>query len=362
MMKKKASMTERERYETIIRGEKPDRIPVWMPGGGFCALYSGHSIVDNYDKPAVSLEMQRKTWSALGYLCIPMFGRPNHLAPEFGGETKLPEGEYAQAPMITRFPVQTVEDVWKLEMPDIKTAGDTPQSFAFTEEFFKPKPEGLIDNEPCVAFWEGGLFTGAANIPGLEKTCRWIIKEPDAVHRLMRLTTDYYIELARYWKATFGTEKVMPHIGEPSTANNIISPKQFERFVLPYAQEHCRAMLDMGYGQIFTHICGEQNLNLPYWAQINFGKPGFISVGHEIDLETAAKYFPDCVIVGNLEPAIIQSGTPDEVYEATRMVVEKGKRIPRGFIFAAGCELPPKSPMENIMAMTKAVNDFGWYE
>lgn len=362
MADRKATMTERKRFEAIIRGEKPDRVPIWMPGGGFCALYSGHSIVDSYDKPVVSLETQRKTWSDLEYLCIPMFGRPNHLAPEFGGEIKLPEGEFAQAPMITRFPVNTVDDVWALEMPDVKTAGNAPESIEFTREFFKKPPEGMIDNEPCIAFWAGGLFTGAANIPGLEKICRWLIREPEAVHRLMRLTTDYYIELAQYWKDTFGTEIIFPHIGEPSTANNIISPKQFERFVLPYTKEYCDALINMGYNHLFTHICGEQNLNLPCWAHVDFGKPGFISVGHEIELETAAKYFPDDVIVGNLEPAIIQTGTPEEVYKATREIVERGKRIRGGYIFASGCELPPRAPIANVTAMTKAVNDFGWYE
>jgi uroporphyrinogen decarboxylase len=108
-------------------------------------------------------------------------------------------------------------------------------------------------------------------------------------------------------------------------------------------------------------VCGEQNLNLPYWAQIHFGSPGIVSVGHEVKLETAAKYFPDDIIMGNLEPAIIQTGTPEEVYEATRKVVEEGKQIPGGFIFSAGCELPPRSPVENVRMITKAIDDFGWY-
>jgi uroporphyrinogen decarboxylase len=361
MTKKKATMTERERFEAMMRGEKPDRVPIWMPAGGFCALYTGGAIVDIYDKPVVSLALQRRTWRDLGYLCVPAFGRPNHLAPEFGGEIKMPEGEFAQAPMITHFPVNTVDDVWNLEMPDAKTAGDIPGSIEFTREFFKIRPEEMIDNEPCIIFWAGGLFTGAANIPGLENICRWVLKKPEAVHRLMRLTTDYYIELAKYWKDMFGTERILPLIGEPSTANNIIAPKQFERFVLPYTKEHCEAMLNMGYTHLYVHICGEQNLNLPYWAQIDFGKPGIISVGHEIELETAAKYFPNDIIQGNLDPAIIQAGTPAEVYKATRKVVEKGKKIPNGYIFASGCELPPRAPVENVVAMTKAVDDFGWY-
>jgi uroporphyrinogen decarboxylase len=66
--------------------------------------------------------------------------------------------------------------------------------------------------------------------------------------------------------------------------------------------------------------------------------------------------------MGNIEPAIIQSGTPQQVYELSRICIEKGKKIPGGFILAAGCELPPKAPPYNVWMMTKAINDFGWYE
>jgi uroporphyrinogen decarboxylase len=97
---------------------------------------------------------------------------------------------------------------------------------------------------------------------------------------------------------------------------------------LPYTKDLNEKSLSLGYKHIFCHICGEQNMNLPYWAQNPFGDPGFISFGHQVDLETATEYFPNDIIVGNLEPAIIQTGTPKEVYEAARKVIEKGKRLP----------------------------------
>ena len=118
----------------------------------------------------------------------------------------------------------------------------------------------------------------------------------------------------------------------------------------------------MGYKTILFHICGEHNGNLPYWSKVSMGDPGLISFGHEIDLETAANYFPNDIIVGNLEPNIIQAGTPEEVYKAAMRVIEKGKKLPCGFMFAPGCEMPPKAPVENVRMMTKAVNDFGWYD
>ena len=118
----------------------------------------------------------------------------------------------------------------------------------------------------------------------------------------------------------------------------------------------------MGYKNMYFHICGEQNLNLKHWAKIPFGDPGLLSFGHEVDIEVAAETFPNDIIMGNLEPAIIQSSTPEEVYEAARVVIEKGKRLGGRFIFAPGCELPPLAPLENIKMINRAVNDFGWYD
>ena len=90
---------------------------------------------------------------------------------------------------------------------------------------------------------------------------------------------------------------------------------------MPYIKKLCETLLGMGYKHIFAHICGEQNLNLPYWAKIPFGDPGIISFGHEIDLKTAAEYFPNDIIMGNLEPVIIQTKAPGEVFEATKQVI-----------------------------------------
>ena len=118
----------------------------------------------------------------------------------------------------------------------------------------------------------------------------------------------------------------------------------------------------MGIRHLYHHICGEQNANLPYWAQIPCGDPGMLSFGHEVDLETASRYFPNTIITGNIEPALFQTGTPEQVYEAAKVCIEKGKKHPGGFILEPGCELPPMAGEENVWAMMQAVSDFGWYE
>ncbi|MGD8985246.1 MAG: uroporphyrinogen decarboxylase family protein, partial [Desulfobacteraceae bacterium] len=83
----------------------------------------------------------------------------------------------------------------------------------------------------------------------------------------------------------------------------------------------------------------------------------------EVDLTTGIEYLGDaCVIVGNVEPRVLLTGTPDEVYQLSKECIEKAKFAPRGFILGSGCELPPLAPPSNVWAMRKAINDFGWYE
>ena len=178
----------------------------------------------------------------------------------------------------------------------------------------------------------------------------------------MTLATEFMIDLAQYYADSFGAPRVILDIGDPSTSNQVISPKQFENFVLPYATNLADRVLGTGIKHIFLHACGEQNANLPLWSTVPLGNPGIVSVGHEVDLDIASKYFPGHVIMGNIEPALIQTGTPDRIYEAARVCIIKGRKHLGGFILSPGCELPPLAPEPNVWAIIQAVSDYGWYE
>jgi uroporphyrinogen decarboxylase len=361
MEKKKATMTDRERIEALLRREKPDRVPIWpFACGGFAVVYTGTSIADAYNKPEVALAAQRKTCQEFGWVFVPMMAYAAYGGWEFGGEIKWPSGEFAQAPMILKYPVETLEDAMNLKLPEIRTAGMIP----LMKQFYELSSQERLDNEPFNAMFlgAGAVFTIAGNICGVEMLARWMLRKPEATHRLLQLSADYTVATARYWKDTLGLEGLLPFGGEPTSANQVISPKQFEQFALPYIKDAHEKILAMGYKHIYEHICGEHNANLPYWAQIPMGDPGIISIGHEVELATAARYFPNDIILGNLEPAIIRTSSPQEVYEATKGVVEKGKKLSTGYIFSPGCDLPPMAPVENVRAMTQAVNDFGWYD
>ena len=351
---KQDRMTPAERMRALLAGQPIDRVPFFPFTRGFCARNVGYPLESFYTDPEKSFWAQVWTQEMYGYDGSPAIGYAAYGAWEFGGEVRFPSSQWEQAPIITRFPVQSEQDVWNLRLPDVKTAGMLPMMMQFSK---LQQKFGTSINVTC-----GSPFTRAGNMCGIDMVCRWMVKKPELAHRLLRLATDHGVEVVQYWVDIFGAERVTARTSTPAEANQVISPSQFEEFAFPYHKELHEKLLAMGVKRFHCHICGEHNLNLPYLARIPMGDRGILSFGHEVDLETAASYFPNHIIAGNVEPQVIQNGTPQQVYELCRIAIEKGKKAPGGYVLMAGCELPVMAPPYNIYVMKKAVDEFGWYD
>lgn len=358
-MRTSGCMTERERIKALLARRKPDRVPIWSETcNGFAVIYNNLPIGRAYTDPEAAYLSLRKTCLDFGWVFVPRMGYGSIGAWEFGGEVRMPYGEYDQAPVVTRHPIAKDEDVYDLKWPG-PDAGFYPTARKYTELARQER----LDNEPWNSVISGGSAYGlACQLVGVEKFLKWLVKKPDLAHFLIDELSEWGLASLEQRKETLGTEGVLGIVGLPLASNQLIPPHRFEEFVLPDLKEGQARLRALGYKTTFAHVCGEQNKNLPLLAQVDFGDPGVISIGPEIELEAASRYFPRHIIAGNLDPALIQAGTPDQVYETTKGIVERGKRLEGGFIFSPGCELPPRAPVENVRAMTKAVEDFGWYE
>jgi uroporphyrinogen decarboxylase len=313
------------------------------------------SLFDFYTKPQKSFEAQVWTSQMYGQDESLKYGIASFGAWEFGAEMRMPTREFDQVPMVVKHPIQSEEDALKLKIPDVTTSGMTP----LIMEFCKLQEKSGFIRTALV----GDPFTVACNICGIEQISKWMFKKPNLLHQILQLVTEYCILLAKYWVDTFGADNIEFRTSTPTSSNQVISPRQFKEFSFPYLKEVHEKVIEMGAKYIYTHICGDQNENLKYYKEIPFGDPGIVSFGHEVDLSKAIDLLGNkCVIVGYVNPTIIQNGTPEEVYEASRQCIEKAKFAPRGFMLGSGCELPPLAPPCNVWAMRKAVNDFGWYE
>ena len=353
-------MTNQERLQALLQYKKPDRIPIGSMGLlEFSAYNAGSPKFLNYTDAKMSFSSQKATTELYGWDGIPMHMDNIVLAPyDFGGGVRLPKMENQMGISLTHLPVRAKGDVDMLTIPDPKSAG----RIAITKDFASIQKENGLP----VWFMIRSPLNMGADMCGLELFCRWMYKEPDLCHELIELALIHTFNVMRDWIGTFGHDDFFVYIASAVESNQIISPKQFEKFALPYHAKLQLGLRNLGINRFAFHICGDQNLNLPYLSEFaanpdGWQHPSILSFGHEVDLEDAAKYFPDDIIMGNIEPAIFQVGTPQQVYEHCRKCIEKGKKIRGGFILAPGCALPPKSPPYNVWMMTKAVNDFGWY-
>ena len=355
---KKATMTNKERVEALLRRERPDRVPFSPGGGDFAMIYSGFALSDAFTcAPKVVYEAEKKACHDFDWVFIPNF-RARRNRGQFGGEVKVPTNKYAWSPTVSKYAAETPEEVMALKAPDVRGLY-SPEEIAFKKQAWQDGDE----NKPFkVSVGAISVMNIAAGIAGYDYLCKWMIQRPEVAHRLIRLAADYQIAVAQYAKEVFGVERVLINGANAAASNQLISPKHFEQFALPYLKEVHEKILAMGFKHLRTHPCGEQNLNLPYWQQMPLGDPGIVHVGNEIDLETVAKYFPNDIIEGNLDTTIMQIGTPDEVYDASRKVIEQGKSLANGFILRQACTFPPRATVENISAITRALNDFGWYD
>jgi uroporphyrinogen decarboxylase len=357
MANRKEKMIPAERLEALFKGQPVDRVAYVHKGYVFCAKMTGAPVADIYENPQSSFEVQNRTFEMLGTDGTPFYTFSAYGSWEFGGEVRWPEDRMSAGPAVAKHPVEKPEDVFKLELPDPRKAGSVPKMLEFAHLQEK-------HNMP-IAFICGDPFSHAANLAGVSNFMLWMIDAPEAAHHALRLMTDHILSVAKLFIDEFGVGRVIGRANATSDSNALISPRQFKEYSLPYEKELHEKVIAMGVHSLYSHVCGNHNKNLQYWKEVPFNTPenkGVISIGHEVDLESAAEAFPGCVIAGNIEPRLLAQGSVDEIYDGCRRVIEQGKRLKNGFIFMAGCEVPANTPPYNVYLMRKAVEEFGWYD
>lgn len=352
----KDKMTAEERARALREGKPIDRLPFLFLAFGFYALNVGYSLYEWYTDVKKAVESGKWTSEQYGAMWRPVAGYPGIGPWEFGGEMKWPESEYDQCPQASPA-ANSEEEAWALKPIDYEKLKETGYTPYFRGLARISAEYGIPFSFPMYCPW-----TTAGNIVGIERLCRWVIKKPDLAHHVLRVATDFLVTFSRIIVDEVGPQICTPGDSTASASNDLISPKTFEEFALPYIIEFHTKLIEMGVPAITFHLCGEQNANYEFYKQVPLPPLSLISVSQEVDLDKASATFPDYIIAGNVEPAIFLMRTPQEVYEACRAAIEKGKKHRRGFILAPGCEIPPRTPPYNVWMMAKAVNDFGYYD
>jgi uroporphyrinogen decarboxylase len=348
-----------EGFRAVIRGEKPDRVPVCAMSLGHNAKIMGYKTLGEiYEYPKVWTKCHEAAMEMYQFYTPPLalVGMGPLMMGAWGSKFMYPYEPKMGSITLIEPAVKTPEDVDKLEVPD-----PAPYMAPLYETIELSLERGWY---PLAVIQGGWISAAGYSITEPETMLFWIIKAPDLVHKCLDLSAEYGIRQIELLVKKFGAESWIPWDANPTDSNVLVDADTFAKFPLPRAIKLHKRALEMGVPMWFTHWCSEHKLTIKagHFEKLPMGKPGIISFGPEVPVEfQVERWGKRHVILGNLDPPSVMTRPFDEVLELCRKNIEAGMNSPKGYMLACGCELPPPAPPANVYAMTKAAREYGRY-
>ncbi|MFA5308206.1 MAG: uroporphyrinogen decarboxylase family protein [Dehalococcoidales bacterium] len=210
-----------------------------------------------------------------------------------------------------------------------------------------------------------GVMSGLAKAPfdtlgdtlrGTQGIMMDMFQRPQKVHEAMERIVPIAVEGALASVANAAAPVIiMPlHKG----ADTFMSVKQYETFYWPTFRKVVMALVNEG---VFPMLFAEGSYNKRLDIIGDFPKGSVAWYFDQTDIFEAKKKIGDrCCIVGNVPTSMIMTGTPQQVKEHCRKLIE-GCAPGGGYVLAGGANVDEGNP-ENLRAMMAAVREYGVYK
>ncbi len=195
-----------------------------------------------------------------------------------------------------------------------------------------------------------GPYSLAGRLYGMTELMIGCMCEPEAMHKLLQKCTDFLVAYCRRLKETGINGLVM---AEP--AAGLISAEDCMTFSSSYIRQIVETVQDDNF-IVVLHNCGTSGHCAQ--AMVDTGASA-LHFGNKADMVEVLKKIPsDVLVMGNLSPVeLFLQSSPERMYQETMSLLEKTSTFPN-FVLSSGCDVPPHTPMENIIAFYKALSDF----
>ncbi|AET67207.1 uroporphyrinogen-III decarboxylase [Desulfosporosinus orientis DSM 765] len=348
-MHEQDQMTPNERLQAFMKGEKMDRllaIPVLV---SISHRVSGITHREKRDSAEKQAQSQIDCYKRYGNdMMIIEYGL-HGIGTALGTEVNDPEDSL---PAVVHHVLEDLNDIDKLDFSKTKKENDpwlakTLKACEICQE--------RMGHEVPTGVLIAGPFTAVSSIYPTELLLRATRKRPEDIHRLMRLCTDALKDIYK----EYIERGVVILMCDPIASGTLLRKSQYVDFVKPYATELMEYIHNLG-GMCCYHICG--NTTNIVEEMVDTG-PDMLSIDNLVDLEyVKEKVGQRLPILGNVPPVdVLMLGSKEDVFQAVKTCIRKGKDSPMGYIVASGCDVTQNVPVENIDYMMAAVRKYGRY-
>lgn len=207
------------------------------------------------------------------------------------------------------------------------------------------------------------VFQHVTFIRGTDKLMMDMMIEPEIANYLFDKVCDFYYEYFRRMFELNGNLIDIFALADDFGMQNtlLISPEMFDEYIAP----RLKKMVDLAHSykmKFLLHSCGNVETLIP--RLIDLGVDILDPVQPECmdPLEVKSKFGKDINLRGGISVQnIVSKGSKEEVRVESKRIVEALKKG-GGYIFAPGHPvLQDDVPVENIIAMYQAGNEYGFY-
>ena len=339
-----------ERIELVKRafaGEAVERIPVMAHNFLMAVREAGFTQKQFRESPDVMVKAMTEATLKYDLDCVLLDVDTALLASACGADVMYPDDLAAVAKGTQPVPLEELPD--KVKEVDLLASPRVRHYLEAAERLVKWGEE----NDRFIRInADQGAFSLACILTGMDEFMMDLLDEDyeDDINRLLDAT--YKVSLKMH-ELCFATGAHMTSYGNSSEGCSVISPAMFRQFA---KERETRLAADLKARGIpyLCHICGDVNPILS--DLVETGCPAF-----ELDWKTAASRVFEIAhgkftLSGNVDPALFVTGTPEEVYAASRKVCDifRGKG---GLVLCSGCALGPNTKSENVQAFVRAARD-----
>lgn len=338
-------ITSKERVMNAITGGDLDRVPCICPGGMMNMIVAELMDVSGVKWPEAHTDSKLMAKLAAAIHENEIFdnvGVPFCMTVEaeaMGAEVYL--GDKLTEPRVIEYPLKSV-DGWQ----GLKNIDFTQGRAKIVLEAISHLKDMNMDTTIV------GNLTGpvslAASLVDASEYYKDLRRKGQDAHKLMNFVTDNLI--------AFGKEQIKAGanviaISDPSGTGEILGPKLFGEFALPYINRIVRELKPLCNGGVIVHICGRLR---PIYRVLNDLESNVLSFDSITSISEVKENVKNKILMGNVSTLALQEGTKDSLRNNCRFCIDSGVSI-----LSPACGLGTKTKIDNIKTLMEISKEKG---
>lgn len=333
-------LTPKERLYNVLRGNKVDRPPCICPGGMMNMIVEDVMDITGVAWPSAHMDAQMMADLTEGIYenkGFENFGVPFCMTVEAEAiGAKVYMGTKVNEPRVIQYPIESVTDYTKLQCINLNEGRAKVVIDAI--KILKEKNKDV----PIIANLTGPISLASSLIEPMT-FYKHLRKNPKEAHEFMEFVTKNLIIFGR---AQLEAGADVLTISDPSGTGELLGPKIFREFAVPYLNEIINSLRDIKNKGTIIHICGRLK---SIYDELNILNSDAISFDSITSITRVVEHVTNKAVMGNVSTFALENNTPQKLKNISNICLDNGVDI-----LSPACGIGPRTKLENIQAIVEA--------